>query len=244
LKRMLIITLTTVITALAIVTLLQRKMLFYPSHSLETNGLAPWTADGRIIGYARKVENPKNVWLFIHGNAGQAADRVYALPSFSDSDAVFILEYPGYGKRGGSPGKASFDAAAKEAYLLLRKEHPGTPVCIAGESIGTGPAASLASLERPPDKFVLVAPFDNLVGVARDHFPLIPAGLLLLDRWDNVEALKKYFGKVEIYGAVDDQVIYIRHARNLAKSLSGAVFHEIPGGHNDWSQRGAVKIRN
>ena len=180
---------------------------------------------------------------FTHGNAGQAADRTYALHCFSDSDAAFILEYPGYGKRAGSPGQKSFDAAAKEAYLGLRQAYPHIPVCVIGESIGSGPASSLSRLDPPPDKIVLVVPFDNLASVVRDHFPFIPAGLVLFDRWDNVEALKAYAGKVEIYGASDDRVIAVQHARNLANAVSRAAFHEIPGGHNDWSQGAAVKIR-
>jgi pimeloyl-ACP methyl ester carboxylesterase len=99
-------------------------------------------------------------------------------------------------------------------------------------------------LEKPPDKVILVVPFDNLASVVADHLPLIPARLILFDRWDNVETLKGYSGKVEIYGAIDDQVIPIHHARTLAKSLPTVVFHEIPGGHNEWSQRRVVKIRN
>jgi uncharacterized protein len=232
------------ITLLAVVFAFQRKMLYHPSHRTETNGLSAWTLDGRLVGYARQVARPRNIWLFMHGNAGQAADRVYALQCFSDSDSVFILEYPGYGSRPGSPGKTSFNAAAVEAYLWLRKVYPGIPVCVIGESIGSGPASYLTRVENPPDKLVLVTPFDNLASVARDHFPLIPAGLILLDRWDNVETLRGYSGKVEIFGAVDDEVIPVRHARNLAGSLPQAAYHEIPGGHNDWSQIGVVRIRN
>jgi len=236
--------LTIFIALLTVVIVFQRRMLYYPSHHAETNGLVAWMIDGRLAGYARKVDNPKNVWLFTHGNAGQAADRAYALQCFSDSDSVFILEYPGYGNRQGSPSKASFDSAAEEAYRWLRKAYPNIPVCVFGESIGSGPASSLTKLERQPDKLVLVVPFDNLASVVRDHFPLIPAGLVLFDRWDNVEAIKKYSGKLEIYGAIDDKVIPIHHAKILAESLPIAIFHEIPGGHNDWSQSGAVKIRN
>jgi len=232
------------IALLTLVIVFQRKMLFYPSHHSETNGLAAWKVDGRLIGYARIVENPRNVWLFTHGNAGQATDRAYALHCFSDSDSVYILEYPGYGSRPGSPSKASFNSAAEQAYRELRRAYPNIPVCIIGESIGTGPASSLVRLNKQPDKLVLVVPFDNLASVAKDHFPLVPAGLVLFDRWDNVEAIKGFSGKLEIYGAADDQVIPIRHARTLARSLPIAVYHEISGGHNDWSQSAMVKIRN
>jgi hypothetical protein len=244
LKRMLIVALITFTTILTVVTLFQRRIIYYPSHHSETNGLAPWIVGGRTIGYARTANNPRNVWLFTHGNGGQAADRIYALHCFSGSDSVFILEYPGYGNREGSPSKSSFDSAAEAAYGELSREYPNTPLCVVGESIGSGPASTLAKMQRQPDKIVLVVPFDTLASVARDHFPLIPAGLLLFDRWDNVEALAGYTGKLEIYGAIDDRILPIRHARALATSLPLAVFHEIPGGHNDWPHNGAVKIRN
>jgi hypothetical protein len=236
--------LTVFLMLVAVVFAFQRRLLYYPSHHKETNGLTPWIIDGRLAGYARTVATPRNIWLFLHGNAGQASDRVYALSSFSGSDSVFFLEYPGYGGRQGSPSRASFDSAAEEAYQWLRRLNPGIPVCVAGESIGSGPASFLAGAENPPDMIVLITPFDNLANVARDHFPLLPAGLLLLDRWDNVEALRGYSGRLEIFGAINDEVIPVRHARNLAGSLPGAVYREIPGGHNDWPMTGAVRISN
>lgn len=222
----------------------QRRLLYYPTHHPDTGSLTPWTVEGRLVGYCRSVEHPKNVWLFLHGNAGQASDRAYALPCFSAADAVYFLEYPGYGDRPGAPGRTSIDKAAQEGYRWLRKSYPAVPVCVAAESIGSGPACNLAREERPPDKIVLVVPFDNLVSVARHHFPYLPVWLLLFDRWDNVAALRGFRGKLEIYGAKEDRIIPVRHARDLAASVPGAVFHEIPGGHNDWPQPGIVRISN
>lgn len=222
----------------------RRKVLFFPSHHTQNNGLIPWKIDGQIIGYARQVSDPRNIWLMLHGNAGQAADRVYAIPCFSEHDSVFILEYPGYGLRKGKPSRASLDASAAEAYKLLRNSFPGHPICIVGESIGTGPACMLAVQSPPPDKIVLIVPFDKLVSVAADHAPHLPVGLILGSTWDNVRSLSDYRGSVEIFGALEDQVIKIEHAKNLANAVASAKFHAIQGGHNDWSTAGRVQIRN
>jgi uncharacterized protein len=224
--------------------LFQRKFLYYPTHREGNPGLAPWQQDGRLIGYAREVPAPKNVWLLLHGNGGQASDRVYALPSFSREDSVFVLEYPGYGLRPGAPSMDAFNAAAMEAYELLRSRFPKTPVCVAGESIGSGPASALAKHPHPPDKIVLVVPFDILSRVASDHFPAIPVSLVLRDNWNNIESLKGYKGPVEIFGARDDTIIPVRHARALAESRPSARVHEIEGGHNDWAGNNRVAIRN
>jgi uncharacterized protein len=223
---------------------LPRKLLYFPSHEDRTSGLAEWKADGRVIGFARTVPQPRNVWLLTHGNGGQAADRSYALSAFSPGDSVYILEYPGYGRRPGAPSERSFNTAAQEAYDLLRGQFPDTPVCVAGESIGTGPASWLGTRPRPPDKIVLIVPFDALAAVAKGHYPLLPVGLLLPDKWNNITALKNYGGPVEIFAAKDDTVIPINHARALAASRPGMVLHEFDGGHNDWSRTSLVRIRN
>ena len=223
---------------------LERKLLFLPSHHPLTAGLAAWTNNGETIGFARKVAEPANVWLLLHGNAGQAADRAYALPSFSSRDSVFILEYPGYGTRSGTPSAEAFNHATQEAYQLLRTTYPKIPVCVAGESIGTGPACFLATLPQPPDKFVLIVAFDRLSAVAEDHFPSFLVGLLLKDNWDNIAALAHYPGPVAVFGAEADTVIPVAHAQALATAVPSASFTLVPGGHNDWPQSGRVQIRN
>jgi len=222
----------------------QRQFLFHPSHHYQENGLTAWRVEGKTIGYRREMHNPENVWLMLHGNAGQAADRAYAMPCFSEKDAVYVLEYPGYGSRDGKPSRATFDAAAAGAYRILRGTYPGIPICLVGESIGSGPACSLASQSPPPDKIVLVVPFDKLTSVAADHVRFLPVGLFLEAKWDNIRSLSGYSGPVEVFGAERDTVIPINHARKLAASVPSARFHMIPGDHNGWPQEDRVRIRN
>jgi uncharacterized protein len=221
-----------------------RKMLFFPTHHSSDGGLKPWKNGEDFIGYAREVDSPKNVWLLLHGNAGQASDRAYSLLSFSAEDSVYILEYPGYGNRKGNPSRESLNRAAKEAYLYLREKHPNIPVCVVGESIGSGPATSLAKVNPPPDKLVLIVPFDKLSLVAKEHVPSFLVSLALHDNWDNVEALSDYKGRVEIFGAEGDEVIPICHAKALADTVRSSKFVVIKGGHNEWAEAGKVGIRN
>jgi len=223
---------------------IQRSFLFYPTHHTGGNGLDVWEVEAKAIGYCRQVQAPQSVWLMLHGNAGQAVDRTYALPCFSPHDSVFILEYPGYGARKGKPSRASLEAAAMEAYELLRKTFPNTPICVMGESIGSGPACMLGTQSPPPDKIVLVVPFDKLSSVAGEHVRFLPVSLLLEAKWDNMQSLSKYRSPVEIFGAEQDGVIPIEHAKKLANSVPSARFHCFPGGHNDWSKNSYVEIRN
>jgi hypothetical protein len=223
---------------------LQRIALFYPTHNSGDNGLARWMNEGAAIGFAREVPQPQNIWLMLHGNGGQAADRAYALGAYSRGDSVYIMEYPGYGQRPGTPSRKSFDAAALEAYQLLRAKFPGKPVCVAAESIGSGPAAMLGAANQPPDKLVFIVPFDDLKSVGKDHLRYMPMGLLLAGTWNNVAAVSGYNGPIDVFGAERDEVINVRHAQALAASRPQAKFHLIHGGHNEWSEQADVRIRN
>jgi uncharacterized protein len=220
----------------------QRSMLYYPDHDPVATLLPVWHKDGIAIGFVREVAAPSSVWLMLHGNAGQAAERDVTLPVFPKNASVYLLEYPGYGTRPGSPSRTTLNAAAREAYEELRRLHPGKPVNVLGESIGSGPASYLCSLPQPPDKLFLVVPFDRLADVAAEALPFFPARWLLLDRWDNIEALSHYAGPIEIYGAQDDEVIPVHHAQNLARGLPRAKFHLIPGGHNEWAHGAKVRL--
>ena len=66
---------------------------------------------------------------------------------------------------------------------------------------------------------------------------------MLHDNWDNVESLRNYTGPIDIFGAVDDTIIPIKHAKSLAAQIPNAHFTAITGGHNDWAYDAKVKIK-
>lgn len=223
----------------------QRSLLYFPSHrsGSGTDLLKPWSFNGRLIGWCHEVTNAQTIWLMLHGNGGQAADRGYVLPCLSGTDSLYVLEYPGYGLREGKPSLDSFNNAASEAYNLLRRQYPHVPVCVLGESLGTGPASFLAREKTPPDKIVLVVPYDTLANVAGSKFPFVPVRLLLHDNWNNVQALQQYTGPVELYGAAGDQIIPFARAKALASRLPKARLVCLDCGHNDWAAAPDVKLR-
>ncbi len=84
---------------------LQRTLLYFPSHVTAEGRLEPWVDEGNVIGFRRQVDHPDTVWLMMHGNGGQASHRDYVLQRLSPADALYVLEYPGYGERSVSPVK-------------------------------------------------------------------------------------------------------------------------------------------
>lgn len=110
----------------------QRSMLFYPSHAALSTGLTPWTDGNRTIGCCREAPKARTIWLMMHGNAGQAADRDYVLRRMSGQDSLYVLEYPGYGFREGRPSLESLNRAALEAYRLPIAASGHSGLCLGG----------------------------------------------------------------------------------------------------------------
>ena len=100
-----------------------------------------------------------------------------------------------------------------------------------GYSLGTGPAGRLAQAGRPPDKIVLLAPFDGIAGTAQNRYPFLPFRLLLTESGDNVAALRNDTGKVEIFAGDRDRALTL--AKNLAASVKGARYVEVASGHKE-----------
>lgn len=231
---------------LTVVYFKQRSLLFFPSHEDSVRmgakaGLVPWTEKGVALGMKREPAAGGRVWLFTHGNGGQAAGRAYAMRFFKPGDGVFVVEYPGYGDAAGEPGEQAINQAAISAYEALRARFGSARICVLGESMGSGPASVLGTLADPPRRITLVVPFDRIVDVAAESYPMIPVHLLMRDRWDNSEALSKFRGRLDIWGASRDQVIPVAHARKLAKALPRAVYHEFNSDHG-WADAQGVDL--
>ncbi len=219
---------------------IENKLLFFPSHEnsaelAENSAFTKWTTAGKYIGWKKVVNREHRSWLFIHGNAGQAIHRTYAEHCFSKDENIFILEYPGYGEREGSPSADSFNAAAMEAYTLLKEEVSEQKICLIGESIGSGPTCFLASQGIQPEKIVLVVPFDNLKSLAQEKMPFLPVSWMMRNQWDNIDFIKSFEGPIEIYGAEHDEIIPLHHAEKLARSNKNCRLFIMPCGHNSWS---------
>lgn len=202
-------------------------------------GSAEWREDGKYLG---KVCEPAGMEgattgtvIVYHGNAGTIDDRAgLAAVLTARGFRVVLAEYPGYGKREGSATIRSVLAASLSDFDTAHATW-SAPIYILGESFGTGIAAGLAAKHQDKvDGLVLITPWDSLANVVNAIFPL-PLGFLLYERFDTVEALSKYPGKVVIVAAERDEVLPVGHARALAKAAPSAAYLELRGaGHNTW----------
>ncbi len=211
---------------------LQRKLIYYPTHPTSADldrfaaqhGLERWkNAAGENIGWVRRAptQPAHGQVLITHGNGGCAIDRFdFAEPlRQTASRDVFILEYPGYGDRAGHATQTSLFQAADDAFRSLPKS---VPTYLIGESLGTGVAAYLAGAHSNEVSGVLLfAPYNSLVDVAQHHVKILPASLILRDRFESQEYLKSYGGPLAIIVGGRDKVVPEEFGRRLYDDYAG-----------------------
>jgi pimeloyl-ACP methyl ester carboxylesterase len=134
-------------------------------------------------------------------------------------------------------GEKWFVADGLETVRLAFEQY-GAPLYLLGESLGCGVAAAVANKTSVKIAgIILITPWDTLAAVAKSLFPYLPVQFLLTDKYDSINNLKDFAGKIAVIGAERDEVLPIKHAHNLYNSLAGGKSRMwiIKGaGHNDW----------
>jgi len=169
--------------------------------------------------------------MILYGNGSTAIGcehYVNDLQSAAPLD-VFILEYPGYEDRPGSPSQASLFSAADEAFQALSINHP---IYLVGESLGSGVASYLAgTYSNKIAGIVLISPFNCLTDVAQNHYPELPVHAILVDRFPSEEYLRYYHGKVGVMVDGRDTVVPEKFGLRLYHGYAGPKkLWEFPGG--------------
>ncbi len=169
------------------------------------------------------------------GNAGNRALRApLAEGLVQRGHAVLLLDYRGYGGNPGSPHEDGLvaDAAAARQYLLERDDVDEEALIYLGESVGTGVAAALAA-RQPPAGLVLRSPFPELADVGRGHYPFLPVGLLLRERFPIADHLQAAGVPLLVVAGGSDSIVPTDLSRRVASQADGH-YVELEGvDHND-----------
>lgn len=231
----------------------QDSLVFFPHHApmpeLEATarsvGFEPWTnADGERIGWRSVDGDSANALLICHGNGGFALHRNYFAYANRASDGsarprTYLLEYPGYGAREGTPSEANLTAAAIEAIDTLAASAAAPRITLLGQSLGSG-VASAAAAKRPDaiGAIILITPFNSLVGAAHDHYPWIPVPWLLRTRFDSETNLAAFPGPIAFIVAMEDQTVPAHLGRKLYEGYSGTKrLWLVPEAHHNDTDR-------
>lgn len=242
-----------VILALVLgVTWLQRAMLFpremvrpIPS-ALATPGLERmWldTDEGRVEawllpGDGVSAARPGPAVVFAHGNAELIDHWPDALSRYRRLGVSVVLpEYRGYGRSAGRPSEDAIqgDLRALHARLAGHALVDTARIAYHGRSLGGGAVCTLLDA-HPPRALVLESTFTSVPDVAASMF--VPS-FLIVDRFDNESAVRRYAGPTLVFHGVHDRVIPVEHGRRLAALRDSTELVLYPSGHNDLPPPGA-----
>ncbi len=204
---------------------LQEKLLFFPTvleqdfefqfnHSFEELNFE--TDDGAKLNAIHfKVENPKGVILYFHGNAGDLSRWGTVAEYFVEKQYdVLIMDYRTYGKSTGKLSEAVFYTDAQLFYDYLKDNYEEDEITLYGRSLGTGIATYLASKNKPK-QLILETPYYSIVDVAKDRFPIFPVGSLLKYKFLSYKFIQKVSCPITMFHGTNDRVVPYASAEKL-----------------------------
>lgn len=247
-QRLIVIALTLLIAYLAVGVFfraVQERFLFYPKE-LPADHVFSFDApfderffdtphDGRIHALHFRVERPKGVVLYSHGNADDL-DRWGELhPVFTRRGwDVLFYDYRGFGKSTGERSEAAMHADVAAIYDALADEYGQDRIIVYGRSMGSGVSVPLAAA-RTPRHLILETPYASIADVARRFLPIWPVRRFLRYRFESADVIDAVECPIHILHGTDDTVVPYSSGQKLFRACGpGAeMVTVVGGGHSD-----------
>lgn len=246
-RKMLYIIALVVIAYLVGITLLyfnQERMVFHPDplpHDRVFHFKQPFqehfvTAEDGIKLHAIHFHpqgDSKGMVVYYHGNGGSMDRWGYVAEDFTSRGyEVFMTDYRGYGKSGGTiQNQAQFVRDAELFYEYAQTVATNKRMIVVGTSMGSGVAPTIAA-KYQPDVLILNTPYNSLLDVTRHHTKgLVPVRWVLKYHFDNEKILPQYQGPVYIiHGTADATVPYFCAERLAGYRPDNTTFITVPDG--------------
>jgi len=184
--------------------------------------------------------------LFFYGNGMCLADTLEEFEVFRKLGAnVLIPEYLGYGLSAGEPSEKACYATADAAYrwLIDSGQVAGERIIVGGWSLGAAVAVDLAT-RKPVVGLVMLSPFTSVADMAKTHYPMLPASMLLSHRFDSLAKMPRVTCPIIIgHGTLDDIVPYAMSERLAKAARCPVVELRVEGAyHNDFMLVGRASM--
>jgi predicted alpha/beta-fold hydrolase len=223
---------------------LQEKLLFLPTvleqdyvynFSYPFEELFLKTDDAAVINAIHfKVEKPKGVILYFHGNAGDLSRWGIITEYFVEKQYdVLVMDFRTYGKSTGVLSEQALYNDAEFCYNYIKSRYNEDSITIYGRSLGTGMASYVASKNKPK-QLILETPYYSIVDVAKSRFPMFPIETLLKYKFPSYQFIKNVECPIIIFHGTDDGVVPHKSAKKLfdVSPKSQTTFITIEGGNH------------
>ena len=233
----------------------QEKLIFFPqklekgykfSFDQKFEEIDIKTKDNTSLnGILFKAGSTKGLIFYLHGNAGSVQSWGGVAKTYTDLNYdVFMLDYRGYGKSEGSiDGQSLFFQDIQDAYGELKKKYTEDKIIVLGYSIGTGPAAKVASMNNPA-LLILQAPYYSLTDMMRHTYPIIPT-FILKYKFKTNDYIKSCKMPIVIFHGDQDEVVYYGSSLKLHNEFKkqDTLITLTGQGHNGITENPDYKIK-
>jgi pimeloyl-ACP methyl ester carboxylesterase len=161
-----------------------------------------------LSGILFPSDSSKGVILYLHGNTG-ALDKWGNISKTYTSlhYDLFIMDYRGYGKSQGSiKNEGELYNDVQEVYNYLKSLYNENKIIVLGYSMGTGPAAFLASKNHPKE-LILQAPYYSLPDAMHHLRPSFDTAKIAF-HFNTFQFLKQTTVPVIIFHGDQDKMFY------------------------------------
>ena len=219
----------------AAVYVFQRSLLYFPQPRSVTarESTLNLPVDGaELVITVRAHDGPKAV-IYFGGNGEDVSQNLAAFTKDFPDRALYLMHYRGYGGSTGQPTEKDNVADALALVEKVRMLHP--EIAILGRSLGSGIAVQVAS-RVAASRLILITPFDSIVELGAQMYPLLPIRWLALDTYESGNFALNISIPTTIIEAENDEVIpHASTEKLLSRFRPGvATMVVIEGvGHND-----------
>lgn len=170
-----------------------------------------------------QMPDPSKLLIYFGGNGDEVSQMIGSFQQYPDWTIV-LINYRGYGQSEGAPGEEVLFSDTLEIYdhFVTAADNRYAQRVVMGRSMGTGVAVYVAQ-NRPVDGVVLASPYDSVLSVAQEKFPMVPVEYLLHNRFDSVSRAQNISAPVLVCIAKQDEVIPPWHSMVLAQQFTGVV---------------------
>ena len=141
-----------------------------------------------------RVEKPKGVVLYFHGNKGNLNRwGNIVLPFTNYNYDVFVMDYRGYGKSTGKRTEDLMYSDAQSCYDYISKLYDEKNIVVYGRSLG-GTFATFVASQNNPKQLILEATFYSMTEVIKNKLPILPYSELLKFKFET----DKFIGHVKV----------------------------------------------
>jgi hypothetical protein len=191
--------------------------------------------DGAVLnGVHFKLEKPKGVILYFHGNAEDISRWGTIVQPFLDFNyEVLLVDYRGYGKSGGKRTSKKLYQDAIDWYAYAKGLRNQDEIIVYGRSIGCTFATYVAA-NASPKKLILETPFYSLKSIVDDRFPFLPTSILLRFQLPTYKFIGDSQCPIVFIHGTEDQVVPYENGLRLFEKAKNASLVTIEGGeHNN-----------